>query len=195
MSVIKTLVFFDLETTGLDTAVCDIIQLSAVSGSRVFNAYIVPRRRIDREASEVTGFTASNNRLLLNGSPLATVPLDDAVTSFLDFLRSFHTPVLLVAHNARGFDAPVISRVIRELSLLQEFRQVVTGFVDTIPLSKNLFPNLGRYSQKYLVDHFLARSYDAHNAVEDASMLQELFNSWSPEESNISRATLTSNLF
>ncbi|XP_059191750.1 DNA polymerase III PolC-type-like [Centropristis striata] len=195
MSVIKPLVFFDLETTGLDTAVCDIIQLSAVSGSKDFNKYILPRRQIDKRASGVTGLTFIDNQLLLNGSPMDTVPLDEAVTTFLDFLRSFHTPVLLVAHNAHRFDAPLISRVIRELSLLEEFRQVVTGFVDTFVLSKNLFPNLGRYSQEHLVKHFLATSYDAHNAVKDTSMLQELFNSWSPDESNISTATLTPDQF
>ncbi|XP_051975579.1 uncharacterized protein plex9.1 [Xyrauchen texanus] len=45
----ETAVFFDLETTGLDTTVCHIVQLSAISRDKTFNAYIVPRRSMTEE--------------------------------------------------------------------------------------------------------------------------------------------------
>ncbi|XP_049429307.1 DNA polymerase III PolC-type-like isoform X2 [Epinephelus fuscoguttatus] len=195
MSDNKTIVFFDLEATGLDTAVCDIIQVSAICGEKVFNVYTLPRRSLTESARQVTGFTVSDGSLFLHGNAVDTVPLVDALTSFISFLRSFSCPVLLAAHGAKRFDAPVLTRVLRRLALHQEFQQVVSGFVDTFLLSKNLYRNLGSHSQQYMVRHFLGRTYEAHNAVEDATMLQELFNSWSPTKWNVSRVTLSTYLF
>ncbi|XP_070764046.1 DNA polymerase III subunit epsilon-like [Enoplosus armatus] len=190
----EAIVFFDLETTGLDTGVCDIIQLSAVCGERVFNVYTLPRRALTDSATNVTGFTVTGDVLSLHGSPVDTIPLVEALTSFLAFLRSFRRPVLLAAHNARRFDAPVLTRVLQKFSLRQDFQQVVSGFLDTFLLSKNVFPGLCRYSQEYLVRHFLGKTYNAHNAVEDAKMLQELFNSWNPNRWDILRFTYRSSL-
>ncbi|XP_078112760.1 DNA polymerase III subunit epsilon-like [Sander vitreus] len=185
------IVFFDLETSGLDTTVCDIIQVSAICGERVFNVYTLPRQTLTESAKQVTGFTVHNDCLFLRGAPVNTIPLVDALTSFIDFLRSFRRPVLLAAHNVKRFDAPVLNRVLRQLSLRQEFQKVVSGYVDTFLLSKNLNPGLSSYSQENLVRHFLQRTYNAHDAMQDATMLQELFNSWSPSKWDISRVTST----
>ncbi|XP_031169684.1 DNA polymerase III PolC-type-like isoform X3 [Sander lucioperca] len=191
MANYETIVFFDLETTGLDTTVCDIIQVSAICGERVFNVYTLPRQTLTESAKQVTGFTVSDDCLFLRGAPVNTIPLVDALTSFIDFLRSFRRPVLLAAHNAKRFDAPVLNRVLRQLSLRKEFQKVVSGYVDTFLLSKNLYPGLRSHSQENMVRHFLGRTYNAHDAVEDATMLQELFNSWSPNEWHISRVTFS----
>lgn len=187
MSFDKTIIFFDLETTGLDTAVCDIIQLSAVCGKRVFNAYTLPRRALTESATRVTGFTVQHDGLYLRGTPVHTIPLLEMLTTFLAFLRSFPHPVVLAAHSARRFDAPVLSRVLRQYSLREEFQQVVYGFLDTFLLAKNVFRGLGSYSQEYLVSRYLGKTYEAHNAVEDARVLQELFNTWSPSRYNTVR--------
>ncbi|XP_029379450.1 uncharacterized protein LOC115056843 [Echeneis naucrates] len=193
MSDNKTIVFFDLETTGLDTDVCDIIQLSAVCGERVFDVYTLPHCALTESAKKVTGFTVSEQGLFLRGVPVATTPLIEALSSFLAFLRTFRQPVLLAAHNAKRFDAPVLNRVLQQCSLRQEFQQVVSGFVDTFLLSKNLF-RLTSYSQENMVRRFLGKTYSAHNALEDARMLQELFKKWRPNTWNVSRCTFRTNL-
>ncbi|XP_041853380.1 DNA polymerase III PolC-type-like [Melanotaenia boesemani] len=184
---IRTIVFFDLETTGLDTSVCDIIQLAAVCEERVFNGYTLPRQTLTESATQVTGFTVRPGGLFLHGRPVNTTPLYDVLTSFMAFLRSFRRPVLLAAHNARRFDAPVLTRVLRKHSLLQEFQQVVSGFLDTFLMSKNLYRSVASHSQESLVRHFLGKSYNAHNAVEDAKMLQELYKAWRPNQWDVSR--------
>uniref|UniRef100_A0A3B4WGD8 exodeoxyribonuclease III n=1 Tax=Seriola lalandi dorsalis TaxID=1841481 RepID=A0A3B4WGD8_SERLL len=189
MSDNKTIVFFDLETTGLNTYVCDIIQLSAVCGERVFNVYTLPRCALTESAKQVTGFTVSDDGLFLHGVHVHTTPLVEALTSFIAFLRSFRRPVVLAAHNARGFDAPILTRVLTQCSLRQEFQQVVSEFLDTFLLSKNLFCGLSSYSQENLVRHFLGTTYNAHNAVEDAKMLQELYRTWRPSKQSVLRCT------
>ncbi|XP_077451436.1 DNA polymerase III PolC-type-like [Stigmatopora argus] len=173
-----TTVFFDLETTGLDTWTCDIIQIAAVCGSRVFNVYCVPRSRITGEASGLTGFSVENGALLRHGSLMQTVPLKQALESFVEFLSSFHGTVYLAAHSANRFDAPVLNRALKEFSLSEKFARAVSKYLDTFLLSKTLFRNLSSYSLKNLVQHFLGKSYDAHNALEDAKVLQEVFKLW-----------------
>ncbi|XP_026220555.1 protein PML-like [Anabas testudineus] len=187
------IVFFDLETTGLDTTVCDLIQLSAICGERTFNVYTLPRRALTESATHVTGFTVRDDRLLLRGDPVVTTSLSEALTSFITFLCSFRRPILLAAHNAMRFDALVLARVLQNCSLQQEFQQVVCGFLDTFLLSKKLFPSLASYSQQYMVKHFLGKTYNAHNAVEDARMLQELYKAWRPSRFHISRCTFRTN--
>ncbi|XP_077592600.1 DNA polymerase III subunit epsilon-like [Stigmatopora nigra] len=172
----STTVFFDLETTGLDTNKCDIIQMAAVCGSQVFNTYCVPRSPITEEASGLTGFSVENGRLLRHGWSMPTVPLQQALESFVEFLSSFQgTTVYLAAHNARRFDAPVLNRALKEFYLTEKFARVVSNYLDTFLLSKRLFCNFPSYSLKNLVNHFLGKSYDAHNALDDAKVLQELF--------------------
>lgn len=183
----ETPVFFDLETTGLDTSACDIVQLSALSGSQTFNAYLLPRCSITDGASRVTGLTVSGQSLLFNLRPVPTVPHRRALADFISFLQSFHRP-FLVGHNSRRFDWPVLRRVLEEFVLLEEFRRVVSGCVDTLPLSRDMF-QLQKYSQPFLVQQFLREPYGAHDASEDARTLQELYRVWDPCESLVRKHT------
>lgn len=176
-----------------DTSRCDITQLAAVCEERVFNKYTVPQQNIDKGATEVTGFRVQSGRLFLHDSPVETVPIDDLLTSFIDFLRSFRRPVVLAAHNVMRFDAPVLTRVMKKYDLFLQFQQVVSGFLDTFLLSKRLFPRISGYSQVSLVRNFLGKSYDAHNAEEDAKMLQELYNVWRPDQSRVMANTFKVN--
>ncbi|XP_061629544.1 DNA polymerase III subunit epsilon-like [Phyllopteryx taeniolatus] len=175
-----TVVFFDLETTGLDTEKCDIIQIAAVCGKRAFDAYVVPRCAITKEANRVTGFSVVDGNLFRHGVAVPTMPLHQALTSFIEFVGYFCGPVYLAAHNANRFDAPVLDRVLREFSLLQEFQRAMSNYLDTFLLSKRMFTNFYSYSLQYLAEHFLEKTYDAHNALEDAKILQELFSVWKP---------------
>ncbi|KAF3855163.1 hypothetical protein F7725_023218 [Dissostichus mawsoni] len=123
MALPDTIVFFDLETTGLDTKSCDIVQLAANCENYDFNRYILPGIPIEDGATEVNGLT------------------------------------------------------------------VVSGFVDTFLLSRKLYPQLKYFNQPYLVHYFLERQYNAHNAVEDAKQLEELFNYWKPDDDDIEEVT------
>ncbi|XP_068169667.1 protein PML-like [Antennarius striatus] len=183
----QTKVFFDLETTGLDTKSCDVIQLSAVCGARQFNAYTVPPGILTQSATDVTGFVVSNGRLFCRGVPMKTIHLHDLLVTFMDFLRSFPRPVLLAAHNARLFDAPVLTKALKKFNLLTEFKSVVCGFLDTFLLVKNVHRGLASYSQPNLVKHFLGKSYKEHDALEDARALQDLLTRLNPTPPVINR--------
>ncbi|XP_026996740.2 uncharacterized protein trex3 [Tachysurus fulvidraco] len=174
----ETLLFFDLETTGLNTHECDIVQLSAMSGEKIFNVYMLPRCPIDYGASKVTGLTTNGKTLFLHGQPMPTLPLVEALKRFISFIKTFSRPVL-VGHNCKRFDCPVLLRILSEFYLLKEFQDVVSGYLDTLVLSRDMFL-LHKYSQPFLVQHFLHKSYGAHDATEDVRTLQELFRVWNP---------------
>nr|XP_023697399.1 protein PML-like [Paramormyrops kingsleyae] len=187
-----TLIFFDLETTGLDVSGCDIVQLSAVCGERTFNAYMVPRRSMGYSASFVTGFTVEGDSLLQYGRPMMTVPLQDALADFLTFLRGFHSPVL-VAHNVLRFDAPILLRSLRGFSLQNELERVIPGFLDTLLLSKDLpaCSRVRKFSLQYLVKYFLGKPFEAHDALEDSKALEQLCHVWNPSPMLIRRHLYT----
>lgn len=169
---------------------CDIIQLAAVCGEHIFNGYTVPAREISKEATDITGFTVHGSRLCRYGDPVPTIPLRDLLFRFLTYLAQFRNPIL-VAHNAKGFDAPVLMRVLAENGRQQDFKQKVHGFLDTLPLSKEIYPGLPGYSLEALVNQFLGQHFDAHNAVEDAKVLQRLFYIWNPSEGIVKMYTFS----
>ncbi|KAF4081493.1 hypothetical protein AMELA_G00161910 [Ameiurus melas] len=168
-----------------NTSECDIVQLSAISGERSFNVYILPRCPIDHGASRVTGLTIHSRKLLLHGQPMQTVPLREALTSFISFLKTFSRPVL-VGHNCKRFDRPILLRIMTEFNLLKEFQDVVSAYLDTLLLSREMFM-LQKYSQQFLVQYFLQKSYRAHDATEDVRTLQELFRVWRPSTDMVNK--------
>lgn len=180
-------VFFDLETTGLDTSGCDIVQLSAISGDRLFNVYMLPRCKIAEGASKVTGLTSNGRKLFLHKQPVDTVSIEEALQSFISFLKTFDKP-LLVGHNSKRFDCRILLRILEEFYLVDEFLEVVSGFLDTLLLSREMF-KLPKYTQASLVEHFLRRGYEAHNATEDVRALQDLYRVWNPNRELVKKHT------
>ncbi|XP_078277374.1 protein PML-like [Rhinoraja longicauda] len=180
----ETLVFFDLETTGLEKN-CDIVQLSAMSGEKIFNKYILPSKSISEGAFAITGFQVLDGVLYLRGEPVQASSLQDTLEAFLHFLQSLATP-LIIGHNIWKFDAPILLRVLQVLSMKEQFDSCITGFLDTLLLARAIIPRseVNSYRQSELVKVFLKKGYDAHNAVEDAKSLQELYSvlKFTPEQ-------------
>ncbi|XP_041075014.1 protein PML-like isoform X3 [Polyodon spathula] len=185
-----SIVFFDLETTGLGSN-CDIIQLSAVCMEKTFDVYMVPRTPIAKGASAVTGFTVRRHKLYLHRRPVQTKTHRDCLMSFLAFLQALNRP-LLAGHNIKRFDCPILARALEEFQLNEEFKLLVSGFLDTLILSKDLLQNTGikSFKQESLVKELLKKSYPAHNALEDVKALQDLCRVLRPTPTQI-----TSHLF
>ncbi|XP_059190416.1 DNA polymerase III PolC-type-like [Centropristis striata] len=183
----KTIVFFDLKTTDGNSKYCHIIQLSAVRGANIFDEYVFPLRPISPMTQRLNGFTISDGCLVHHGEFVQTVSPSKALSSFIDFLSDFRRPVLLAAHSAKRFDVPILKRLLRWFNLEWRFWRVVSGFLDTLELSRSLYPNLNGYSQPELAKLFLGYDYDdygPHGAVEDATVLQDLFYWWTSNRWN-----------
>ncbi|XP_065925337.1 uncharacterized protein [Magallana gigas] len=167
------IVLFDLETTGL-ARTSHIIQLAAVHGEDKFSAYVTPKRPITPSASEITGLVVRNGKLYHLQKEVNAISLIAALDSFLKFLEKYNSGVILVGHNIKSFDCPVLFRALESCSLLSKFSSKVNGFLDTKLLFRISHPNLTSYSQQSLVARLLGCTYGAHDALEDILALQKL---------------------
>ncbi|XP_057335065.1 uncharacterized protein LOC130673868 [Microplitis mediator] len=172
-------VFFDLETTGFGQS-CEIIQIAAMYNDTEYNVYILPTRGIPPSASAVTGLTTNGGKLFLLGIEVETVSAKLATEGLLSFLKSTKQKNILIAHNCIRFDAPLIIRLMKQVDLLTEFRGIVSGFCDTLPLFKSKLPERKSkklsFKQSALAEEFLEADdlKNAHNAINDVSVLQKL---------------------
>ena len=68
-------------------------------------------------------------------------------------------------------------------SLVAAFEDNMVGFMDTLPIAKELYPERkgnGGYKQETLVTDLLNTSYTAHNALEDVEALEKLLAHMAP---------------
>lgn len=170
-------VFFDLETTGLDKTMCEIVQIAAMSGPKHFNVYIKPLNGIPPDASRINGLTVVQGKLCKNGQVVETQDALVAWKGFLEFLKSLDH-VILMGHNAHWFDFPLLVRDIKRLGLLQELQSIVTGCVDTIQVFKAKLPHRVKrrlsFKQVDLAEEYKINTNAAHDALGDVRMLSQL---------------------
>ncbi|MEE9554229.1 MAG: helicase C-terminal domain-containing protein [candidate division Zixibacteria bacterium] len=154
----------DLETTGLQPAKNEIIELGAarfVDGKLVetFSQLVKPVRKIP---SEITGITGIDNETVKNA------PVLDSV--FENFKRFLDESTWIVGQNINfdlGFLKPHLSEI--------ENADLERKSLDTAALSRILFPRLQRYSLSSLVAYFGVSRGSAHRALSDCRATGDVF--------------------
>lgn len=169
----RNIVFFDLETTGLDRE-CDIIQISCAFGAKMFDRYVFPTKEIGVKASEVNRIRVNfqEGTMTYDGHQVAYVDGKQAIEELVRFLKSIGGRILLSAHNGRRFDVPRLRRLADKVGI--PLPDEVEGFLDTMLLARKLYPGRKSYSQPNLVRDMTGKEYDAHNSAADVRALQEL---------------------
>lgn len=167
-------VFCDIETTSLQKD-ADIVQISAVCGTDIFDQYVTPTRSVAPAATAVTGLSSQGGVLFHNGTPVSSLPLQGAMQNFLGWLDD-RAPVILIGHNFKTFDFPRILRAVDLVKLKTPFQERVVGGVDTLPIFRAIYPEQKSFKQEELVSAILHENYEAHNAIADVKSLQKLFN-------------------
>ena len=154
----KSLIAFDLETTGLDTARDAVIEIGAVKfrGDRIedqFQTLINPGRPLDPVIIELTG---------LNDAMLASAPrLVDVIMDF----EAFVGDLPLLGHNVQ-FDLAFMQRE----GLFQE-----SEYLDTFDLASVLLPASSRYNLRALAQELGIPVLESHRALEDAQTTRQVF--------------------
>lgn len=155
-------VVFDLETTGLDPSISEIIEIGAVKiekGKEVeeFHTLVRPRANISQVSSEITGITMD----MLTDKP----PLEEVLPEFLEFIGDS----VLVAHNA-NFDYRFIRYWIKKLTG-EEWQHC---YIDTLALAKALL-DMRSYSLDKITEKLNLGSFNHHRALDDAKMTAKIF--------------------
>ena len=150
-------VAFDLETTGMDVADCEIVELAAV---RVRARVIVARFEQRIRATQPISPRASQ----IHGYHDADLCDEPAFAEVWPAFRAFVGDDLLLAHNGHTFDVPVLRRMAAGLPGVDDL-----VFFDTLPLARSLVDDsakLGDLAHRFGVD--AGRS---HHALDDATAL------------------------
>ena len=106
---------------------------------------------ITAHVTKITRLSLQENILCYNGKPVESFSLKEGIIQLIDFLKKFDTPVTLVAHNCRAFDAFYLIQSIDSVKMLNKLSEVVEGFIDTLPLFRTLLPGMKKYSLFYMM--------------------------------------------
>ncbi|WP_142414361.1 PolC-type DNA polymerase III [Hathewaya massiliensis] len=154
-------IVFDIETTGFSSENDKIIEIGAVKikeGVIIdnFNNFVNPKISIPYNITELTGIT--------NDMVRSEDGIEIVLPKFLDFIKDS----VLVAHNA-SFDTSFIKKNCRDLNL-----KLNNPIMDTIPLSKFLYPELKRFKLNVVAKHLNISLENHHRAVDDAKATGEI---------------------
>ncbi|MCL2129183.1 MAG: 3'-5' exonuclease [Treponema sp.] len=157
---------FDLETTGLDPKTDKIVEIGAVKFDNKgliarFSTLINPGIPMPKEAERV------NN---ISDKMLKDKPAINGV--FPDFLR-FIQGTILLAHNT-SFDCNFINEKLKEFPS-SPFPALPNRIVDTLLLSREVFPAFQSHSLQNLASALQINAIDAHRAEDDARLCMEIF--------------------
>jgi len=167
-------VYVDLETSGFQKN-CDILQIAAKCGKHLFNIYINPIHEISAAATAVHGLRKCEAELMLYGKKVSSVPLRAAIGNLLQWLNSLMKKCYITAHNL-NFDGPRLFDAILFCSLNDDFSNVVEGFIDTLQVIRKETERKGKTkcTLTELANWLNISCVNAHNAIQDVSMLEEI---------------------
>jgi polyribonucleotide nucleotidyltransferase len=146
-------VVVDVETTGRDARMADLIEIGAVrvrEGQVVdrFATFVNPGRGI--EGLQIHGITDAD----VEGAPSPR----DAVLRFLEFAGT----ASLVGHNI-GFDLGFLEQALNEPGKFVE-----ASYFDTLTIAREAYPDLDAYKLGDVAHHFDIEVQTAHRALADA---------------------------
>ncbi|RLL36223.1 hypothetical protein D9K80_06515 [Acinetobacter cumulans] len=155
--------YFDTETTGLDLALNDIVQIAAVTQDQELNLYCLSDQDLS-ESYKIHGIDAS---------VLAKHGLD-AKQQLHTFMQFSHDKAL-IAHNLKFDQAMLTENLKRYAPELSDIFFSQHKFC-TLELTRQLFPNLDSYKLGHLLAHFKLDGENSHNALDDVKAGRALLN-------------------
>ncbi len=155
-------VVFDIETTGLSNETDRIIEIGAVkicNGVIVdkFNCFVDPMVKLPTKIIELTG--------IKDEDLVGAEKIDTVLPQFLEFVSDS----MLVAHNA-SFDVGFIRSAALRVGI-----EVKNTVIDTVELSRALFPMLSKHKLNIVAEHLGVSLENHHRAVDDALATAEIF--------------------
>lgn len=164
----KAIVFFDVESTGVDVFKDDIIQIGAIKlrknedasiSEEIFERFLTTNKDLE-DSAKVHGF--DNSFISKNGeSPI--VVLED--------FKSFIGDSILIGHNL-SYDLNIMKSQRARLNLSPLSDNI---FFDTLDLSRKFCQDLPNHKLSTLAEFFKVESKADHNALNDIMATKEVF--------------------
>lgn len=159
----ESFVVFDLETTGLDSRVDEIIEIGAlkVVENKVVDSFemlVKPTVLIPPFITNLTGITNA----MVSDAP----SIEEVLPKFLRFIGS----AILVGHNV-NFDI----NFIYDASLKIFNQPLQNDFVDTLRLSRKLLKNLYHHKLGEIAHYYGMDTFGSHRSLKDVEMTLAVF--------------------
>ncbi|MCX8095815.1 MAG: 3'-5' exonuclease [Caldisericia bacterium] len=172
------LIFFDIETTGLNPEYNKLIEIGCIKVSdgilkETFSRLIDPKESLPEDVKKMTGLTEDD---ILNYG----VEEEKAIKDFFDFIDDYP----IVGHNILNFDIPFIET--------RSNKKLKNRFSDTLIISKFLAPNLKSHSLRNALNQFGILSNEYHRAVDDAILTFKLWEILKERSRNIEKSFIKS---
>ncbi len=159
----KSYVIFDLDTTGLDTNKCNIIEIGAVKVEKgkiteTFETLINPKEHIPDDATKVNHIT--------DEMVMQKPTIEQVIGDFYKFCYG----CTLVGHNSKGYDMPILKRVGFDNRYDFSNEQM-----DTYEMAKKCLRGLSKYKLGFLCEYLDISLEGAHRALNDTVATAKLF--------------------
>lgn len=159
-------IVLDFETTGLSAEYDRVVEVAAIKFSdkemvETFHTLVNPKRRIPTNSTKIHGITDSMVKRKPN--------IYDILPNLLDFIGDS----TIVAHNAR-FDMSFLKNTcIRYFK--NENYHLGNKVVDTLKLSRNMFPDLHNHKLGTVAQHIAIKIENAHRSTDDAFATAQIY--------------------
>ncbi|MDI6860755.1 MAG: exonuclease domain-containing protein [Caldisericia bacterium] len=155
------LIFFDIETTGLNPEYNKLVEIGCVKVydgeiKEKFTRIIDPKESLPDEIKRLTGLTEED---ISNFG----VEEERAIREFFEFIDNYP----LIGHNILNFDVPFIET--------RGNIKLKNRLSDTLIISKFLAPNLKSHSLRNALNQFGIPSDEYHRAIDDAILTFRLW--------------------
>lgn len=159
----KTFVVFDLETTGLNPASDEIIEIGAVKIvdgklTETFSCFVKPSKPIPAEATAINNIT---NAMVAGAYSINQV--------FPDFYK-FCDGAVLVGHNAIEFDCKFLDVIAKKMGY-----KLTDERMDTLMMSRSKLSELRFHNLKTICGYLGIELVGAHRAVNDTIATAQVF--------------------
>lgn len=158
-------IYYDFETTGLNPFHEKIIEYAFVreNDNTAISSMVNPLKKFPKFITDLTGIYPEEleNKL----------PISEMIHEITDFLMKKNTRVFLVAHNNDGFDKWFFRAALKNHS---DVGYKSFDYIDSLTLSKMLFPKLKSHSMKNLCKEFNI-DLSAHRAMDDTKALRKVY--------------------
>jgi DNA polymerase-3 subunit epsilon/DNA polymerase-3 subunit alpha (Gram-positive type) len=166
------IIWYDLETTGLNPFHGQIIEISAKDNlGNTFDRLLRITEKLDPKVVEITKIT--DEMLLQEGGDYTQILIE--FHNYISMENKKNARTFLIAHNGDGFDRMFLKTQFKTLGL--RFPSSVY-FLDSLYVSRMLYPKIFSHSLASLSKYFGVINRSAHRAMSDVETLEKLWSIW-----------------
>ena len=157
------LVFFDLETTGLDAvmgdSICEIgaVKIRGKDTVETFQTLVNPKKNIPQEVQRIHGISDKD----VEGAPY----FEGVVDKFIYFLQDS----IILAYNI-AFDMKFLGQELKRIN----YPRIELPAIDVLNMARTML-TLPRYKLTAIAQHFNIETKTSHRALEDAACSAKVF--------------------